>query len=174
MKSPLFRDVPPRAAAVVVALALAASLVTGAPWTAAPQPAPEPVVRASAPPQAQILEPLDLASLERRKESASVPDLFAERVAALASAATPTPLAAPAPAVPQKPTAPALSFRYLGRLVAEDRTVVFLESGPNLYSVGVGDTVDGVYRVEAISGAAVSFRYLPLDATQTLTLRAAP
>lgn len=174
MSSPLFRDVPPRAAAVVVALTLVASLVTGAPWTAAPQPTAEPAVERSSAAQPLAHEPLDLASLERRKTSGKVPDLFADRTAPAPSVATAKPVVAVAPAVPPKPSAPALPFRYLGRLVAEDRTVVFLERGPNLYSVGVGETLNGTYRVDAITDTAVSFRYLPLDLTQTLVLPAAP
>lgn len=174
MKAPLFRDVPPRAALVMVVLALVASVVTGAPWTSAPQVVVEPIAQAAAPEPTMGLAPLNLASLERTKASASAPDLFASQALA-APAAAPAKLAASAAsAPPPAPVPPALPFRYLGRLENGERKVVFLERGQNLYSVSVGDTLDNTYSVEAISPASVTFRHLTLGEVQTLAIPATP
>lgn len=174
MKSPLFRDVPPRAALVVVVLVLVASAVTGAPWTSAPQVVVEPVAQAAAPEPTVGLAPLNLASLERRKASASAPDLFASQALAAPAAAPAKPAASAASAPPPAPVLPALPFRYLGRLENGERKVIFLERGQNLYSVGVGDTLNSTYSVEAISPASVTFRHLTLGEAQTLSIPATP
>lgn len=170
MRKPLLRDIPPRAAAVVIALASVASLVTGAPWTGTPPPAAEPEPRRANDVAAAPAEPLDLEALERRKVAGIVPDLFQIR-----APAPPAPVRmAAVPAPPPTPVAPPLPFRYLGRLEDQDGRQVFLESGPNVYSAGAGDTLDQRYRVESISDAAVTFRYLPLDIEQTLTIPRGP
>ncbi|MDH4095771.1 MAG: hypothetical protein OEV81_13430 [Betaproteobacteria bacterium] len=173
MRAPLIRDVPPRAAAVVVALTLAASLVTGAPWTTAPDPTAAP---AAAPKTVQAPmpsgEPLDLEALERRKTSGTVPDLFV----------SPAPVVAPPPPVrvaaiaapPPPPVAPPLPFRYLGRFDDGERQVVFLEEGQVAHSVGAGETIGQRYRVERISDTTVTFRHLLFGTEQTLVIPKTP
>lgn len=174
MKLPSFRDVPPRAAALVIVLALVASVVTGSPWSTSPQPAVQPVARAEAPAAEGAREPLDLENLERRKSSGTVPDLFANRAVAVPISA---PVQVVSPVVfsaPQTVALPALPFRYLGRMDDGEHLVVFLEGGQSLYSVGIGDTVGQVYRIETISDTAVTFRHLKLNVAQTLAIPANP
>src|SRR5258706_122588 len=111
-------DIPRRAAAVAVALALIASIVSGvegpsddAKAGAAPQKLPAAPGVAL---QSQALPALDLKKLTRGREGKKVPDLFPQRAllppapvwpppATTAAVAPPTP-----PAPPPEPTAPAL------------------------------------------------------------------
>ena len=172
MRAPLLRDVPPRAAAVVVALTLVASLVTGAPWTAAPAPtaapsAPQATAEAPVP-----SEPLDLEAQERRKTTGTVPDLFVNPVPVAAPPAPARVAAIAAP--PPPPVAPPLPFRYLGRFDDGERQVVFLEEGQIAHSIGAGETIGQRYRVERISDTAVTFRHLIFGTEQTLVIPKTP
>jgi hypothetical protein len=69
--------------------------------------------------------------------------------------------------------APPLPFRYVGRLEQNGRAEVLLLRGTQLHSIGEGDEIDGEYRVERISGAAIQFTYLPGRIRQSLDLTAA-
>jgi len=168
MSAPLLRDIPPRTAAVVIALALVASVVGGAPWTSTPPPAAQ-ADRAMVPPAALKEEPLDLEALERRKVSGTVPDLFEHR-----APTPPAPVRIAVVAPPPTPVAPPLPFRYLGRLDDGERRAVFLEEGKNVYSVAVGDMIDQRYRIERITDTAVTFRHVLLGTEQTLPIPKAP
>jgi hypothetical protein len=77
---------------------------------------------------------------------------------------------APALAAPQ---APALPFRYVGRLLQNGKAEVLLMRGVVLYSLAEGDEIDGEYRLERISAAKIRFTYLPNRMTQELDLTAA-
>jgi hypothetical protein len=158
----------------VVALVMVASVVTGSPWTSSPQPVVEPVEQSVAPEPQTAPGALDLDSLERRKTSGTVPDLFANPAPAAPPASPVRVATVPASGTPPPPQLPALAFRYLGRMEAGERTVVFLERGQNLYSVAAGETLDGTYRVESISDSAVTFRHLSLGVAQTLAIPKAP
>lgn len=77
----------------------------------------------------------------------------------------------PAPALPPPPpplSAPPLPFVYLGKMVEDGATVVFLGKQDNNYSVRAGDTLDKLYRLEKIDDQAITLVYLPLDQQQTL------
>ena len=71
---------------------------------------------------------------------------------------------------PEAPRAPPLPFRFFGRMVDNGTTVVFLNRQDDVYAVKAGDTIDGVYRVEGISGSEVVLTYLPLKQRQTLPI----
>jgi hypothetical protein len=73
-------------------------------------------------------------------------------------------------APPPKPTAPQPAFRYLGRLVQDGRTYVFLGQGDDVEAVPLGGTFAGTWRIEAITGTGVELKYLPLDETRQLAL----
>lgn len=81
----------------------------------------------------------------------------------------PPPPPAPPPGPPPPPTAPPLPFRLLGKL--DDATTVkaFLQKGEQVYTVGVGDVIDGTYRVDSIKTGQMTLIYLPLSTSQTLT-----
>jgi hypothetical protein len=66
--------------------------------------------------------------------------------------------------------APALPFRYIGRLRADGRTEVLLMRGSALYSVAPGAHIDADYRVERITDSTITFTYLPLRVQQDMGL----
>jgi hypothetical protein len=75
----------------------------------------------------------------------------------------------PVHAVVQAPTpsAPALPFRYLGKLLEDGVVTVFLGLGEKTYLVRKGDTVTE-YKVEDVTPEAMSMLYLPLNEMQSL------
>lgn len=81
----------------------------------------------------------------------------------------------PPPAAPPPPQAPPLPFKYIGRLhESADRTVWYLLQGERFIVAATGELIDTVYRIEGAEAGQLSFRYLPLDQRQTLTIGAAP
>ena len=81
--------------------------------------------------------------------------------------APPPPVVPPAPA--PKPIAPPLPFKYLGQLTEEGETAqVFLEYAGRQIHPRAGETINGTYRIEAITDVNIQFVYLPLDEAQTL------
>jgi len=165
MKLSFPREIPRRAALVVVALALIASVVAGREEPASgPQAAPEPAVNSAPQP---ALPDLDLDKLNRSVRNNRIADLFASR----AAVPPPPPVAiVVAPPPPAPPSAPPLPFRYFGKWIDGDRTVVFLWNNGEGQSVAAGDTVEGAYRIEAITDSSIDFVYLPLGSKQTLPI----
>ncbi|MCQ4347438.1 hypothetical protein NGA35_08365 [Pseudomonas stutzeri] len=98
-------------------------------------------------------------------------DLFAAHSWRQAPPAVPVPAWTPPPPAPAPaPVAPALPFEFVGKLDDAYRLRVFLTRGDKLYTVGVGDVIDGAYRVESIAGSEMVLTYLPLDVRQTLSV----
>jgi hypothetical protein len=73
---------------------------------------------------------------------------------------------------PPPPQAPPIPFAYMGKLVEDATTTVFLARQDRNYVVRAGDTIDGTYRVEKIGDDALELVYLPLKARQTLPFTA--
>jgi hypothetical protein len=73
-----------------------------------------------------------------------------------------------APPPPPAPSAPALPFRYFGKLTQDGKTEVYVMRGDELVSIAAGRNIDDEYRVESISDTAIGFTYLPLKAKQSL------
>jgi hypothetical protein len=99
--------------------------------------------------------------LEARKFSAQAGDIF-RRQSWL-----------PPPSLETKvgpPSAPPLPFKYLGRITDGDGIRVFLSMAERNYIVGLGDEIDGRYRVEGISDNSITLTYLPLHAKQMLSV----
>lgn len=172
MKLPFARDIPPRAAAVVVALALLASIVTGREHASAPEP-PPPLRPATLEAQPVPPQELQVDKLVRRRTEHGVQDLFASH-----SWSPSAPLAAPVPAVeptpppqPVIPVAPPLPFTYLGRMIRNERTLVYLLKGEDMLLVENGQTL-GEYRIESIGDSAMSFFYVPSGTRQALSFPA--
>lgn len=84
----------------------------------------------------------------------------------------PAPVAAKVqPAPPPPPQAPPLPFTFLGSFATADgKSVHYLVRGERVLLVSEGDTVEGVYRIEAVTPAAMELTYLPLAIGQTLPL----
>lgn len=94
------------------------------------------------------------------------PDAAPKRAAVTPVRASPAP--APAPA----PTAPALPFRYLGRLIEGAQPPrVLLARGDEAIVARAGDTIAGDYRLDEVSANELVFVYLPLDQRQSMVLR---
>lgn len=68
------------------------------------------------------------------------------------------------------PSAPPLPFAYLGRVVSEGRTRIFLAREDQNYVVGVGGRINGEYRVDRIRKDMIELTYLPLGIRQALTI----
>jgi len=77
------------------------------------------------------------------------------------------------PEPPPKPQAPPLPFTYLGKMVEGDQTVIFLSARDRNYVARVGETLDGVWRVESIGEQDMSFDYVPLRMKQRLSFASA-
>jgi hypothetical protein len=75
---------------------------------------------------------------------------------------------APPPPPPPKPQAPPLPFTYMGKLIDEGRIVLFLTHGDHNLIVRQGDTIDGTWRVDAVTEQRLSLTYLPLKQKQVL------
>jgi hypothetical protein len=161
MKIPfLKRDIPKRAALVVVALAAVAGVVTGR-----EKPPIELIEARTARPQMSTVVDIDLDKLHRGEAAASQNDPFARR----SFAPAPVQQAAAAAAAP---SAPVLPFRYFGKLTEKGKTEVFVMRGDELISIAAGRKIDHEYRVERITDSSISFTYLPLKMTQSIDLPA--
>lgn len=80
---------------------------------------------------------------------------------------------APPPPPPPKPKAPPLPFQYLGKVVEEGRTKVFLVRQGQHLIVHEGDVVDDNYAVLQIAGGQIVIEYRPLQERQTLAIGSA-
>lgn len=161
----LTRDIPPRATAAVVVLALAASVVVGHEKPSDPVAVVASIDRSGTIPDKDETR-LEVEKLRRELPRPGGADPFAPR-----SFAPPAPApAAHAAAAPARPTVPPLPFVYLGKVVDGAKTRVFVARDDENYALEAGQTVAGAYRVEKITDAAVTFTYLPMKARQTLAI----
>lgn len=106
---------------------------------------------------------LNIENLSRQKVESPKEDPF---VAKLPPPPPPPPPTPPAP--PPAPVAPALPFTFMGRMVENDHTTLFLTRQNESYSVKVNDVLVHEYRVDKIDNDQVTFTYLPLNIQQTL------
>lgn len=168
-----------------VGLVLLASLVLGGETRhqEAVLSAPKPVASAAPAPPPQASDDLEVEKLHRSKRVEPIVDVFAPKVVAAPlpvalRAAAPPPLAEPAvpapPPAPPAPAAPPLPFRYFGRIVNGDKTSVYVLNGDKDHAVAVGSTIEGAYRVDALSDTTIVFTYLPLGLQQTLSIVEGP
>ncbi len=113
--------------------------------------------------QSGAAETLALNALRRQPPADKPEDAFAAKSWYVPP---PPPKALP----PPPPTAPPLPFAYLGRMVEDGRTTVFLTWQDRNYAVKAGDTLDGTYRIDEIDAGSVTLTYLPLNVQQTLAM----
>jgi hypothetical protein len=105
---------------------------------------------------------IDLSRLERAAPgTAPAADPFAPKSFA--------PQQAQQPVVQAKPEAPALPFRYLGKLIEDGKLSVFLANGAESVTAVAGERI-GDYRVDKVTESEVQFTYLPLKTKQSLPL----
>lgn len=96
-------------------------------------------------------------------EQATQPNLFAAR-----SWYVPPP-----PPPPEKPKAPPLPFKIIGRVIDPQDPVVFVSHQNRHLVLRAGDQIDSQYQVESIDRTRIVFLYLPLKEQQVLSLGAA-
>lgn len=72
--------------------------------------------------------------------------------------------------VVQVPSVPPMPFQFVGRLDDHSDLQVFLQNGEKIYVVRKGDVIDETWRIEGISDVELSFVYLPLHLSQTLSV----
>lgn len=72
------------------------------------------------------------------------------------------------------PPPPPVPFAYMGKMLEDGETVVFLTRGDRNYVVRKGATLDGQYRVDAIGPRTMVLTYLPAKAKQSLAIGSAP
>lgn len=105
------------------------------------------------------------------RDLSPVGDLFSAR-SWKAAAVLATVIEQPVSAAPveQAPTAPPMPFQFVGRLDDRRDLQVFLQDGEKIYVVRKGDVIDKTWRIESISDVELSFVYLPLHLSQTLSV----
>ena len=125
----------------------------------------EPVTRARSPAPAEAAAPAQAQPPEAAPRLAlSRSNLFPEQTWYV-----PPPPPPPPPYVaPPPPQAPALPFSYMGRWQEAGQTTYYLARGTLPVSVHAGQVLDGVWRLEPVTGGQQNFTYLPLDQTRSL------
>ena len=76
--------------------------------------------------------------------------------------------AAVAVVAPPPPVAPPMPYQFSGALVSEGQLQIFLAKGDSIISVGLGETIEGGYRVDAIDERQITLTYLPLEQKQVI------
>lgn len=71
---------------------------------------------------------------------------------------------------PSAPKAPPLPYAYLGKMIEDGKTVIFLGKQDNNYSVRVGETLEGQYRLDEVNDQTITLVYLPLNEKQVLSI----
>lgn len=101
---------------------------------------------------------LDLARLDRKHASSGDVNLFPVKPTESASSADGT------------AGVPPLPFAYVGRMVDNGITTVFLTGQGQDYRLKLHEVADGIYRVEEINDSYIAFTYLPLNLRQMLVI----
>lgn len=70
-----------------------------------------------------------------------------------------------------KPTAPALPFVYIGKMLVEGKATVYVSKAGRNYALTGGEVIDGVYNVIHVDQHKVTFQYVPLKIEQELIIR---
>ncbi len=76
--------------------------------------------------------------------------------------------------LPKRVIAPALPFKYIGKLIEGDVVKIFLLKGEALHIVSEGDTVDKHYQLKHVGEQQLSWLYLPLNITQKMSIGQTP
>jgi hypothetical protein len=124
---------------------------------------PKPAARVQA--RSASVEALDLDKLALRNEETAKTDKALDPFAPRSFST----LIPAQPGKPEKPVAPPLPFRYLGKMLDEGKLSVFLANGDESLSVSAGQRI-GEYRVDKVTESEVVFTYLPLKQKQSLPL----
>ena len=143
-------------------LAFAAAAAAAVAWLPRPDNTPEREAKAQAPQAGG-----GFAALPRREAiDTSATPLFA-------APAPQAPRVAPAAQAPVTPSAPPMPYRVAGSVFQEGAQRPVLARGDAVLAVREGDTLDGVYRVEAVTADLVTLVYLPLGQRYELPVNSA-
>jgi hypothetical protein len=82
----------------------------------------------------------------------------------------PPPKAAPVVVAAPTPVAPPVPYRFAGKVRKGSEEEVLLSKGDLVFAIKVGDTLDGMYRVESIGADRIELLYLPLGTTERITV----
>ena len=148
-----------RLAFAVLTLALLAGVVVGR-----ETPTQEVMVERKAPAREADF---DVGRLEKRTSADSSADPFAPR-----SFGAPERQAVAA--APQKPEAPALPFRYMGKVIEDGKLEILLLRGDEHFSVTAGQKIGDEYRLDKVTTSSLTFTYLPMKKKQTLEIIPTP
>lgn len=69
-----------------------------------------------------------------------------------------------------KPSVPRLPFKYIGKLVENNVTKLFLMEGQSLHIVSQGDKVGHNYLLNKVEDTQITLLYLPLKISQTMSI----
>jgi len=72
------------------------------------------------------------------------------------------------PPPPPVPMAPPFPYAFMGRMVENDSTTLFLTKQNQSYSVKLNTVLENVYRVDKIDNDQAIFTYLPLNTQQVM------
>lgn len=173
--APLKRETPFRPLAVIAALALTASIVSGR--ERVDGATPDASVGRTAP--AETLERMDFNGLEvaRALDAPADRPMLLDgfpRSAAFPGLGSDISVSVEPRREPVRPTArrepPPLPFVYLGQMVDQGRTTVFVGRGEDHYDVAPGLVIDDTYKVERVTETQVTFVYVPLGTRQVLAV----
>jgi hypothetical protein len=157
----------PRTRAVILALALAATLVAAfAPEEQSPAASGKAGIVAAAPRRTATAEPVaDIPDIAILRPMAASPT--ADPFSPNAWLPPPPPAAKPAP--PPPPVAPPFPYAYLGRVDDAGKASVLLGRADKSLTAQAGDLIDGVWRVDKIAERSIELIYQPLSQRQTLS-----
>lgn len=128
--------------------------------------------RHNAPPPTPAGERVALEKLRGHALDAENADPFAARSWRKAAPKS-APKLAPDPEMavpPPTPTAPPLPFIYMGKLISDEDSAVFLIQGERNLVIHEGDVIDTVYRVDKFADAGITLTHLPTGIRQTLVI----
>lgn len=124
--------------------------------------------RAEARAAAKAVPPERLELPERRGFARTYGELFR------APPPAPAPEKKPQPApVAAAPVAPPVPYRFAGKVLKGPEQEVLVSKGDLVFPVKVGDTLDGMYRVESISAERIEILYLPLGTRERIAVSSA-
>jgi hypothetical protein len=116
----------------------------------------------------QSADRVHLEKLRDRAAADHANDAFAPR--SWRKPAPKAPAAASAVVVVAPPSAPPLPFTYMGKVLSDEISAVFLNQGERNLIVHEGDVIDATYRVEKLSDAGLTLIHLPTGIRQNLLI----
>jgi hypothetical protein len=106
---------------------------------------------------------IEVAKLARVPPAADGVDVFAAK-----SWAKPATVREAVTPPPPQPVAPPMPFQYVGRIEGREGPTILLSRGGESFSVKAGEPIDNDYRLDSVTGEALTIVYLPLNERQTL------